>query len=615
MTAPSTGEAFLELVRKSGLADPERLAAYEGKLRAKGRLPAPPEKLAAYLLRKGFLTRLQCDLLLRGQHRGFTLGRYLLLEQLGSRSLGTVRGLLCLDLHRRERVAVTLLRTLKADASGSQERVYQEAKAATALEHPNVARVYGYKRERKQPFLVREYVDGHSLRDLVGKRGPLPPARAADYVRQAAAGLQHAHDAGLIHRAIHPGILLLDRQGTVKVLNLGLAGFFRPRQGKRAKRDDAKGIPVPAEYLAPEVAAGGDAVDGRADVYGLGATLHFLLTGLSPVEAGPDAEEPADVPEELAAVIARMTAADPARRYPTPAAVVEALAPFAQGPVPPPAEEEMPHLCAAVLRPRFPTSPQAPSPPAPPEVPAEREADAETAPPVAEADPEQDAPARKRPASAKRKRAANKPRPAPARDAETPPEEEAPAADKSRPDPVQRGRTAASPRPSSPARVPERPDSGAGAWTSRTATAPRPTPQESRQTRTAVKVGVALAVVAVCLAAVVIIASNRTKTEPTIGVDGQEMMREFRTNELDANLKYMGKSVVIKGVFVKVTDGAAVLDVGKPAEGLLYCRPDKDDEAKVAELQKGEQLTVTGTCRGAKHLVRGVELTNCQFSK
>ena len=225
MTAPSSGEAFLELVRKSGLADPERLGALVAKLGRKGKLPAPPEKLASYLLRKGFLTRLQCELLLEGKSHGFTLGRYLLLERLGSRSLRSIRGVLCLDLLNRRRVAVTFLHTLRASPGGPLERVYREAQIATTLEHPNIVRAYGFKRKGKQPYLVREYVDGRCLRDLVGRHGPLPPARAAHYIRQAAEGLRHAHAAGVIHRTIHPGNLLLDRQGVVKVLDLGPVSY------------------------------------------------------------------------------------------------------------------------------------------------------------------------------------------------------------------------------------------------------------------------------------------------------------------------------------------------------------------------------------------------------
>ena len=131
-----------------------------------------------------------------------------------------------------------------------------------------------------------EFVDGASLQEMVARRGPVSPERAANYMKQAAQGLQHAHEAGLVHRDIKPGNLLLDRAGTVKVLDLGLARFFEPGKDNVTERYDEKNAVLgTADYLAPEQARG-DAVDIRADIYSLGATLYFLLVGKARFEEG-----------------------------------------------------------------------------------------------------------------------------------------------------------------------------------------------------------------------------------------------------------------------------------------------------------------------------------------
>src|SRR5437764_1488469 len=125
-------------------------------------------------------------------------------------------------------------------------------------------------------FLVMEFVDGSSLQEIIGKHGPMDLTRAAHYIRQSALGLQHAHEAGLVHRDIKPGNLLLDRSGTVKVLDLGLACFFHDDDNLSKKYDET--VLGTSDYLAPEQALD-SRVDIRADIYGLGATFHFLLTG------------------------------------------------------------------------------------------------------------------------------------------------------------------------------------------------------------------------------------------------------------------------------------------------------------------------------------------------
>jgi hypothetical protein len=198
---------------------------------------------------------------------------------------------------------------------------------------------------------------------LVVRFGPLPVERAAHYVAQAAAGLQHAHDAGLVHRDVKPANILLDRAGTVRVLDLGLARFSDPTDQLTLKYDD-KNVLGTADYVSPEQALNSHEVDARADVYSLGATFYFLLTGQPPFPGGKIAQkliwhqvkEPTpvlqlrpDLPEPVAAVVTKMMAKDPARRYQRPAEVLEALAPWTALPLAPPSDSEMPRLSPAVV--------------------------------------------------------------------------------------------------------------------------------------------------------------------------------------------------------------------------------------------------------------------------
>ncbi len=124
----------------------------------------------------------------------------------------------------RRRVAVKVLPTAKADDASSLERFYREARAVAALDHPNIVRAYDIDQDDKLHFLVMEHVDGASLQEIVKKTGPMDVLRACHYIRQAALGLQHAHEtAGIVHRDIKPGNILVDRNGIVKVLDMGLA--------------------------------------------------------------------------------------------------------------------------------------------------------------------------------------------------------------------------------------------------------------------------------------------------------------------------------------------------------------------------------------------------------
>jgi serine/threonine protein kinase len=317
--------------------------------------------MADALVAEGLITRFQADQMLRGRWRNFILGgKYTILEPLGAGGMGTVY--LCSHRIMRRPVAVKVLPAGQADDPGAVERFQREAQAVAQLRHPNIVGAHDIDRDGKFHFLVMEYIDGVSLQELVKRRGPMDPERAAHYMHQAALGLQHAHEAGLVHRDVKPANLLVDRTGVVKILDLGLARFFHDKKESLTQKYDGNVVLGTADYLAPEQAVDSHNVDIRCDIYSLGITFYFLLAGHSPFQDGSVAEkliwhqvrQPTpireirpDVPEGLAAVLAKMIAKEPARRYQTPAELAEALAPYTQTPIDPPSDGEIPKVSPA----------------------------------------------------------------------------------------------------------------------------------------------------------------------------------------------------------------------------------------------------------------------------
>lgn len=354
MSPPITSAELLTLIRKSGLIDNELLDAYWDYLVTKEAAPESARALAERMVQDGVLTRLQASQLLLGKYRGFLVaGKYKLLELLGSGGMGSV--LLCEHVYMGRLVALKIL-PINANDPGAVERFYREARAIAALDHPNIVRAYDVDRNDKVHFLVMEYVDGISLHQLVKRHGPLDIRRAAHYISQTAAGLEHAHSCGWVHRDIKPGNLLLNRQGIVKILDMGLARFFQERY-ELTREYDENAVIGTADYISPEQATAPHEVDIRSDIYSLGATFYFLLTGRAPFEEGTVAQKllwhqvrkppplrslRPDVPPEMEAVVEKMLAKSPGDRYQTPKEVVGALSAWTWLPVAPPSEAEMP---------------------------------------------------------------------------------------------------------------------------------------------------------------------------------------------------------------------------------------------------------------------------------
>lgn len=364
MPAPGTADEFLDLVRKSGTVDDERLSAYLSKLRASGvTVQQEPATFASLLIHDGILTHFQAEQFLMGKWRRFTIGKYKLLERLGFGRMGGVY--LCEHEPTHRQVAIKVLPTAQADDPPSLERFYREARALAALAHPNIVRAYDIDQDEGVHFLVMEYVDGSSLQDITDKCGPMAVLRASHYMRQAALGLQHAHEiAGIVHRDIKPSDILVDRGGGVKIIDMGLARFSGDEEAVLTTRHDEVVLGTP-DYMALEQAIDPHSADIRADIYSLGATFYFCLTGHKPFPGGTAAQkliwhqtrqpEPIrqlqpTVPEGLAALIERMMAKDPSQRPQTPQEVADALAPYTAEPIGPPPEDEMPRLSPAASR-------------------------------------------------------------------------------------------------------------------------------------------------------------------------------------------------------------------------------------------------------------------------
>jgi serine/threonine protein kinase len=243
------------------------------------------------------------------------------------------------------------LEALKVVArTDAADRLLREVRAAAALAHPNVVTAYSARLVGGVLVFAMEYVDGEDLAHLVRERGPLPVNEACEYARQAALGLHHAHVRGMVHRDVKPHNLIRARDGTIKVLDFGLVRATSNGLADLELTPDREAVGTP-DYMAPELALDPKRADARADIYGLGCTLYFLLTGgppfggITPYEVVLSHRDrkptPLDrtcptVPADLARVVARMLAKDPGERYQTAADVAAALAPFTGSGTPPP---------------------------------------------------------------------------------------------------------------------------------------------------------------------------------------------------------------------------------------------------------------------------------------
>ncbi len=270
-----------------------------------------------------------------------TVREYDLLEKIGQGGMGTVYKALHSRLKRI--VALKVLADHRLGDPAAVDRFSREMQAVGKLAHPNIVRALDAGEAEGRHYLVMEYIDGIDLSRLSRRCGPLPVAEASELVLQVSLALQHAHEHGLVHRDIKPSNVMLTRDGNVKLLDLGIA-LLQPDEPATSDLTGTGQVMGTLDYMAPEQLDNTHAVDIRADVYGLGATLYKLLCGSAPATDSqsrfrlPGESIPpvpnirtirGDIPKPVAAVIQRMLAPNPDQRYATPADVAEALKPFA----------------------------------------------------------------------------------------------------------------------------------------------------------------------------------------------------------------------------------------------------------------------------------------------
>ena len=342
MTLKLTAASFLAGIKQSGLMEPQRVDAMIREFQQNGIDCNDSCAIAVAFVERKAITEWQSDKLLQGRHKGFILGRYRLLSLLGAGEMSAVY--LAEHILMERRCAIKVLPANKVQDTSYLGRFHREARAVASMNHANIVRAYDVDKQTESGtdihFLVMEFVDGRNLEQIVKEQGPLDFVDAVDYIRQAADGLGHAHQMEMVHRDVKPGNLLIDSMGVVKLLDLGLARFFKTTDEESLTIKHDEKVLGTADYLAPEQAVDSHHVDARADIYSLGCTLYFALTGHPPFTDGtlvqrllahqtkspPTARyERPDIDDDLLAILDKMMAKKAADRYQSATEVSEAL--------------------------------------------------------------------------------------------------------------------------------------------------------------------------------------------------------------------------------------------------------------------------------------------------
>lgn len=333
-TSQSLGEFGAQL-QASGVLSNRQWEELRSKVDS-GKWPTTGRELASRLVYEHWLTEYQAKRMLAGKAAGLVIGRYTILDRIGSGAMGRV--------YRAQHQLMGRIVALKVIAPEliSNERVVsrflREMRLVARLDHQNVVRAFDADQVDNVFFIVMEYVPGKSLGDML-KLGPLPAVDVIRYASQAALGLGHAHEQGILHRDVKPSNLLFSQdQKIVKVLDLGLGALMEvdPEESFRT----ADGIAVGTiDYMSPEQASG-KSLDGRSDLYSLACCMYHLMTGRCPFQhenpisrlamriqskPTPIREYLPDLPSRVVAVMNKMLATNPADRYQTGAEASEAL--------------------------------------------------------------------------------------------------------------------------------------------------------------------------------------------------------------------------------------------------------------------------------------------------
>jgi serine/threonine protein kinase len=356
--------SFQELVRavlRSRLLTDQEVAEYLDTFPPEKR-PPDGNALAEAMVKDERLNRWQANAILQGKEKRLVLGEFALVERIGKggmgdvfkavhRPSGTFAAVKVLPEEVVQQPAAKPLAPSESTQMHSTQpsvalgRFQQEVMAASRLCHRNIVATYDAGEQDGIHYLVMEYVDGQDLGTLVQKHGPVGVVSAVGWILQAARGLQYAHSKNVIHRDIKPGNLLVDRDGTIKILDMGLARVVEeetvPLGATLAERLTVQGEMLgTVDYISPEQASDTRSADRRSDVYSLGCTLYRLITGkpiydknspMGKLLAHLDEPVPSlcaaqpDVSAALDLVFRKMVAKRPEDRYPSMSEVIAAL--------------------------------------------------------------------------------------------------------------------------------------------------------------------------------------------------------------------------------------------------------------------------------------------------
>ena len=327
---------FLQVVIKSGLLAPDDLIGIFAQYDPEQIEAAEPLQVATILVRRKLLTKFQAMQLLKGRTQGFVLGPYKIVEGVREDRVGLV--FLAENSENGGLVSMKVLPTDRVSDDTMYRPFLREARAATAVTHASVARVLDLGIWRDTHYVVTEHVPAPTLDKLVAERGPLSPNAAAQVIAQVAVGLMHAHAKGLVHRDVKPANIALFPNRSVKLLDLGLTHMLDNPWAKVTKRINMKEYAEEIAHIPPEQAWGCE-LDGRSDIYSLGSTAFYLMTGKLPFPGSAiqmmtdrqvnDISKPstvrAGVPEELDEIVRKMGAKDPHLRFQSAKELVIAL--------------------------------------------------------------------------------------------------------------------------------------------------------------------------------------------------------------------------------------------------------------------------------------------------
>lgn len=329
---PDSAQKVLHELTAAGLVSADQATDFDVELKTGA------EALLSRLVADGHITAYQSEKFLHGQASDIYFGDYVVLEKLGQGGMGTV----LLAKHRRmdRQVAIKVLPVTALDSEAAVARFYQEVKVAAQLTHPNIVHAYDAGEHHGFHYLVMEYVPGHDLARVLSELGPIPPLLAVDYIHQAAKGLEYAHRKGVVHRDVKPSNLLLDDEGTVKILDMGLARIGGALDAEASAHLTTTGQMMgTVEYMSPEQAEDTRVADARSDIYSLGCTLYRLITGSGPfsrdtvvktILAHRDAPPPRitmGFPEDdlIDQLFRKMVAKNPDERFQTTTMLLESL--------------------------------------------------------------------------------------------------------------------------------------------------------------------------------------------------------------------------------------------------------------------------------------------------